>query len=117
MRHCYSPLPVSIATPCRSAPSVTAQSLLPSTASVEVTPPSVGQPWDHFLLHVCPASGGTCLPPITCSPVATPPAPTTCAVAGLQAGTQYSVNATAVKVDGTTSKTSQPAAFSTLTDK
>lgn len=96
---------------------MTAQGLLPTTGSVEVTPPSVGQPWDHYLLQVCPTSGGTCLPPVTCSPVATPPAPTTCAVAGLQAGSQYSVNATALKADGTSSKVSQPATFSTPTDK
>ena len=94
-----------------------AQGLLPTTGSVEVTPPSVGQPWDHYLLLVCPTSGGTCLPPVTCSPVATPPAHTTCPVSGLQAGSQYSVNATAVKADGTSSKTSQPATFSTPTDK
>ena len=105
------------APPCRSAPGVTAQGLLPTTGSVEVTPPSVGQPWDHYLLQVCPTSGGTCLPDVTCSPVATPPALTTCAVAGLQVGSQYSVNATAVKADGTSSKVSQPATFSTPTDK
>ena len=103
--------------PCRSAPGVTGQGLLPTTGSVEVTPPSVGQPWDHYLLYVCPTSGGTCLPVVTCSPVATPPAHTTCAVSGLQAGTQYSVNATAVKADGTSSKTAQPATFSTPTDE
>lgn len=116
---CHVAIPITLChTPhCRSAPAVSAQGLLPTTGSVDVTPPSVGEPWDHYLLHVCPVSGGPCLQPLTCSPVVAPPALTTCPLAGLQAGTQYSVNATAVKAGGTSSKTSEPATFSTPTDE
>jgi len=96
---------------------VQAQALLPTTGRVEVTPPAEGEPWDHNEIIVCPTSGGSCLPAVNCSPVAVPPAHTTCSLAGLQAGTEYNATATAVKADGTRSKTSLPGTFGTPTNE
>ena len=102
--------------PCRSAPGVTGQGLLPTTGSVDVTPPANGGPWDHYLLRVCAIATGSCSN-VTCSPVAPSPSHTFCQLSSLTANTQYNVTATAVQASGTSSKTAQPATFSTPTDK
>ena len=99
-----------------SAPGVAAQGLLPTTGSVDVTPPANGGPWDHYLLRVCAIATGSCSN-VTCSPVAPSPSHTFCQLSSLTANTQYNVTATAVQASGTSSKTAQPATFSTPTDK
>jgi len=103
---------------------VHAEGLLPTSGIAIIVPPAVGEPWDHYQLSICiltqgalgNASGLNCTN-VTCSPVAAPPANTSCPLGGLQANTEYSVEATAVKADGTASRTSLPDNLWTPTDE
>lgn len=101
-----------------------ADSTSPTTGTAEVTPPASGEPWAKYSLRVCLLTKGVILHAVTstcvtvdCAPVVAPPGKTTCPLTGLEADTEYNVTATAVKADGTVSKTSAADNFWTPTDK
>ena len=103
----------SLTTPKLPAPSLAASATGPESADIVVTPPAIGEPWQSYSLLVCTAT--SCFTK-ACSPVATPPATTTCPLAaadGLTEKTSYTVTVVAVKADGTTTLRSAPDAFTT----
>ena len=108
--------PSELTTEQAPAPKIHAEATSGTTATTDVTPPAgLPGPWASYELKLCtPDSTGTCKS-VTCSPVNTPPANTTCPLTGLTPGTKYTVDATAVAPDGSKSKTAVPDAFETPT--
>lgn len=88
-----------------------------------VTPPTyhpaVGD-WDKYTFKVCPTKPASACFDRDCSPVSASPATTSCALTGLKADTQYSVEAVAVKATADPAKpiksdpTSALATFTTV---
>ena len=77
--------PATVATPSIAQPVVaSATPLNPTTAAVDITPPTNGGPWTSYNVTLCPtpAGNGSCVT-ATCSD------PKNCVVPGLQPGTTY----------------------------
>lgn len=90
-------------------------SITRTSASIQITPPAEGGPFDQFLLAVCPppksgAPAWDAAPQVTCAPSHV----AGCLVSGLAENSSYVVSGVAYTADGVASARSSAASFNTL---